>query len=119
MDRTYRHLQDTFPQSGPVDVAFALEGRQHCREGKILAQGMNVWPIVVERDPAGIRVSHGLQSKPVLDFALLPVDRGQFRGQRWKLKVVGANWGLHHQILGATLLFEDVVVEENAFRRSA
>src|SRR5271165_1921628 len=27
MDRSYRHLQDTFTESWPVDVAFSLEGR--------------------------------------------------------------------------------------------
>src|SRR5260370_114243 len=73
MDRPYGHLKDAFPQSRPVDVAFSLEGRQHRFDGKVLAQGIDVRPIIVQGDPAGIRVSNGLESKPILDFTLLPV----------------------------------------------
>src|SRR5258707_15710885 len=70
MDRTYGYLQDTFTEGRPVDVAFSLEGREHGFKRKVLAQGINVGPIVVQGDPAGIWVSHGLQTKPILDFAL-------------------------------------------------
>ena len=115
MNRAYRHLKDTFPQSRPVDVAFSLKGRQHGFERKVLAQGINVGPIVMQGDPAGIRVSHGLQTKPILDFAFLPVHCGQFGGKRRKLKTVGRHWRLHDQIRSTILLFEDIVVEENAF----
>src|ERR1039458_5353530 len=116
MDRPYGHLQDTFTESWPVDVAFPLEGRQHGFEGKVLAQGVNVGPIVMQGDPTGIRVSNGLQAKPILDFALLPVDGRQFGGERGKLKSVGPYRRLHDQVLSAALLFEDIVDEEKIGR---
>src|SRR5216683_2067891 len=114
MDRSYGHLKDTFTQSWPVDVAFSFKRRQDRLEGKILAQGINIGPIVVQGDPAGIRVSNGLESKPILDFTLLPVRRRQFSGERGKLKTVGPYWRPHNQVLRAALLFKDIVVEENA-----
>src|SRR5258708_2484 len=79
MNRPYRHLKDAFAQSWPVDVAFSLERRQYCLKRKILAQRMNIWPVVMQSDPARIGVPGGLQAKPVLDFALLPVHGWQPR----------------------------------------
>src|SRR5216683_2734275 len=114
MDRSYGHLKHPFTQSRPVDVAFSLEGWQYCFQEKVLAQGINVGPIIVQGDPAGIRVSNGLESKPILDFTLLPVRRRQFSGERGKLKIVGPHRRPHNQVLRAALLFKDIVVEENA-----
>ncbi len=59
MDRPYRDLKDTFTQGGTVDVTFSLEGWQDGFDGKVLAQGINFGPIVMQGDAAGIRVSHG------------------------------------------------------------
>src|ERR1700690_292569 len=115
MDRPYGHLQHAFSESRPVDVALPFEGRQHGFQGKVLAQGINVRPIVMQGDAAGIGVSNCLQTKPILDFALLPVERRQGGGERGKLKTAGSHRRLDDQILRAALLFEDIVEEENAF----
>ncbi len=119
MDGAYGHLQDTFTESRPVDVALTLEGRQHGFERKVLAQGINLGPVVMQGDPAWIRVINGLQAKPILDFAFLPVHRGEFGRERGKLKSVGPHRRLHDQVLSAALLFEDIVVEENSLRRAS
>ena len=117
MNRPHGHLKDAFTQSGPVDVAFSLERRQHGLERKVLAQGMNIGPIVMQGDPARIGVSDGLQAKPILDFALLPVHRGQFGGERRKLEDRSARTGARTiRYRASPLLFKYVVVEENAFR---
>src|SRR6516164_595028 len=81
MNRSDWHLKDAFTQSGPIDVAFSLERRQHGFECEVLAQRMNIRPVVVQGDPARIRMSDGFQPKPILDFALLPVHGGQLRGE--------------------------------------
>ncbi len=57
MDRPHGHLKDAFTQSRTIEVALSLEGRQLGVERKVLAQGINVGPIVMQRHPAGIRVS--------------------------------------------------------------
>src|SRR5260370_1221460 len=77
MNRSYRHLKDALAQSGPIDVALSLEGREHGLEWEVLAQRMNVRPVVMQRDSARIGVSYSFQAKPILDFALLPVDGRQ------------------------------------------
>ena len=87
MDRSHRNLEDAFPQRGPVDVALSFERRQHLAQGKILAQGMNVGPVIVQRDAARIGMSAGFQAEPVLDFAFLPVHRGQVGGERRKTRL--------------------------------
>src|SRR5450631_1002530 len=118
MDRADGHLQDTLTESRPVDVALSLEGRQHGLDREVLAQGINIGPIIMQGDPAGIRVSNGLQTKPILDFALLPVHRRQLGGEGGELKTVSTYRRSHDQILSAALLFQDIVVEENAFCRT-
>src|SRR5260370_33366155 len=115
MTRPHRHLKDAFTQSGPVDVAFSLERRQYCLKRKVLAQRMNIRPVVMEGDPARIGMSSGLQAKPILNFSLLPVDRRQLSRERWKLGMVGADWGPHNQIPRVALPFKYVVVEKDAF----
>ena len=80
MNRPYRNLKDAFAQSGSVDVAFSLERRQYCLKQKVLAQGMNIRPVVMQGDLARIGVSDGFQPKPILDFPLLPVHGGQLPG---------------------------------------
>ncbi len=57
MNRAHWHLKDAFTQSRPIDVALSLEGREHGLESEVLAQGMNIWPVVVQGDPARIGVS--------------------------------------------------------------
>jgi hypothetical protein len=113
VDWSYWYLKDTFAQSGAVDVTFSLEGWQDGLDGEVFAQGTNFRPIVMQGDAAGIRVSNGFQSKPVLNLALLPVRGRQLGGQRGKLKTVGAHRRSHNQILSAALLFKNIVVEEN------
>ena len=56
MDRPNGDLKDAFTQSRTIDMALALEGRQLGVEGKVLAQGINVGPIIMQRHPTGIRV---------------------------------------------------------------
>src|SRR5260370_6685213 len=73
MNRPHWHLKDALAQSGPVEVAFSLESWQHRLQSKVLAQRMNVRPVVMQRDSARIRVSCSFQAKPILDFALLPI----------------------------------------------
>src|SRR5258708_33563057 len=50
MNRPDRHLKDALPQSRPVDVAFAFEGRQDRLAWGVPAQWMQVRRVVVERD---------------------------------------------------------------------
>src|SRR5665213_642281 len=116
MDRSHGNLKDTFSQSGPVDVAFSFKRRQYRVYRKILAQGVDIGPIVVQRHPTGIRVADGSQSKPVLDFAFLPVRCGQFGRERWKPGIVGGYGCPHDQVLRVILLFENVVVKKDALR---
>ncbi len=75
MDRTHRNLEDAFAQRRPVHVLLAFEGGQYRIERKVLPQGVYVRPVVVQCHAARIGVSGGFESKPVLDLALLPVDR--------------------------------------------
>ena len=70
------NLEDAFAQGRAVDVPLALKGRQHGVDGKVFAQGMDVGPVVVEGDAAGIGMVLGDQAEPVLDLALLPVHGG-------------------------------------------
>ena len=60
-----------------------------------------------------------LQAKPILDFALLPVNSGQFGGERWKLGMFGMHGCPHKQIARIALRFEYVIVEEDTFRGTA
>src|ERR1039457_2129927 len=54
---------------------------------------MNIRPIIMQGDPARIGVSGGFEAKPILDLALLPVHSRELRRERWKLEVVGTDWG--------------------------
>ena len=76
VDRPDRNLKHAFAQGRPVDVLFALERRQHGVDGKVLAQRVNVGPIVMQCDAAGVGVPIGHQAEPILNLALLPVDSG-------------------------------------------
>src|SRR5689334_3389247 len=76
VNRPYRYLKYTFPHGGPEDVALTRKSRQARRYQEVLAQRMDVRPIVVQRDSARVRVPGGLQSEPVLNLALLPVQCG-------------------------------------------
>ena len=76
---------------------------------------MNIRPIIVQSHSSGIRVSGGLQAKPVLDFTFLPVERRQFGRERGELRIVRRHRRLQNQILRIVVLFKNVVVVENAF----
>src|SRR5260370_38539956 len=76
---------------------------------------MNIGPVVMQGDPAGIGVSDRFQAKPILDLALLPVHSWQFGRERWKLGIVDTHRGSHNQIASVALPFKYVVVEENTF----
>src|SRR5579863_6204191 len=112
MDRPHRNLKDTFSQSRPVDVAFSFKRWQYGVYRKVLAQRVNIGPIVVQGHSSGIRMSDGSQSKPVLDFAFLPVHSGQFGRERWKPGIVGGHRCPDDQVLRVILLFENVVVKK-------
>jgi hypothetical protein len=80
---------------------------------------MHVGPVIVERDAPRIGMSSGLEAEPVLDFALLPVHRGQPGGERRKARLVRANRRLQNQIAGLAGLFEDIVVIKDALGGNA
>src|ERR1019366_7156753 len=89
-------------------------GRQHLAQRKTLEQGMDVGPVVMERDAPRIGMTSGFEAEPVLDLALLPVDGGQLGGERREMRLVGGNRRPEDQIAGLAWLFEDVVVVEDA-----
>ena len=76
-----RNLKNSFTKRGPVFMPLALKRRQHRAQREVLAQRMHVRPVVVQCDPAGIRMSLGFDAEPILDFAFLPVDGRQLRRQ--------------------------------------
>src|SRR5579859_608570 len=76
---------------------------------------MNIRPVVMQGDPARIGMSDGLQAKPILYFAFLPVHGWLFGCERWKLGMVGLDWGPHNQIPSVAQPFKCVVVEEDTF----
>src|SRR5271157_5889702 len=114
MDGAYGNLEDALAQGGAIDVALAFEGRQDLAQRKTLEQGMDVGPVVVERDPPRIGMTRGFEAEPVLDLALLPVDGGQLSGERREMRLAGGNRRLEDQIAGLAWLFEDIVVVEDA-----
>ncbi len=73
MHRADRHLEDAFALDRAELVALALEWRQHRCHIEILAQRVDLGPVVVQGAPARIGMADELQAKPILDFALLPV----------------------------------------------
>src|SRR5207244_3234196 len=114
VDGSYRNLKNTFSQGGPINVTLPFELRQSNTKWKIFAKRMDVGPIIVHRDSSGIGMSYGFQSKPVLNFALLPVEGGEFSGERRELQVIRAYRCAQDEIIRIAALLEDVVVEEYA-----
>src|ERR1035441_4831890 len=114
MDGAHGNLEDALAQGGAIDVALAFEGGQDLAQRKALEQGMDVGPVVVERDAPWIGMTGGFEAEPILDLALLPVDGGQLGGERWEMRLVGRNRRLEDEIAGLAWLFEDVVVVEDA-----
>src|ERR1017187_4663016 len=114
VDRAYGNLEDALAQGGAIDVALAFEGRQDLAQGKAFEQGMDVGPVVVERDAPWIGMTGGFEAEPVLDLALLPVDGGQLGGEGREMRLAGGNRRLEDQVAGLAWLFEDIVVVEDA-----
>src|ERR1700680_1246914 len=80
---------------------------------------MDVRPIVVQRNSAGIRMSGRFQSKPVLDLALLPVHGRQFRRQGRKARLAPWDGRLQDEITRIAAPFENIVVIKDALRGDA
>ena len=115
MNRADRNVEDALSVRGPVDVPFALEWRQHGVERKILAQRMHVGPVIVERHAPRIGVPGGFQAEPILNFALLPVDGRQLRGQRRKRRMIRGNGSFQNHPCSVVPPVENIVVVENTF----
>ena len=81
MDRPDRHLEHAFAFHGAELVSLALEMGQHGFQVKILAQGINLGPIVVQGAAAGIGMADQLQAEPILDLAFLPIHGGNGAGE--------------------------------------
>src|SRR5947209_19573344 len=99
-------------------MAFSLERRQMRIDGEILEQRMNIGPIVVQSNPPRVGVPRGRQSKPVLDFAFLPVQRRQFGGKGRKRPMIRRYRRLQDQESGIPLLFEYIIVEKDSVREA-
>src|SRR5262245_50864415 len=88
MDGADWHLENAFTFDLSEFVAFTRERRQHGTQVKVLAQGIDLRPIIVKSASAWIRVADQFQTKEVLDFALLPVGRVDCIRQRRELWLV-------------------------------
>src|ERR1039458_1053101 len=57
----------------------------------------------------------GFQAKPILNLALLPVDRRKFRGQRWERGILRGNRDLQNHPGWVARPIEDIVDVEDSF----
>src|SRR5450755_611416 len=80
VNRAYGKLKHAFAQGGSIHVALSFKGRQHRVNGEVFTQRMNVRPVVVQGNAAGIRMPLGHQPEPILNLAFLPVQRRDFGG---------------------------------------
>ena len=76
VDRADRNLEHTFSFDFAEFMANPCEGRELRPQIEVLAQGMNLRPIIVQRAAVRVRMAHQFESEHVLHFPLLPVDSG-------------------------------------------
>ena len=88
MHRADRHLKDALPFHLAEFVPDARKRRQRRVKVKILAQRMDVRPVVVQGAAPRIRVAQQLQAKQVLHLPLLPVHGVDGIGERVELGLV-------------------------------
>src|ERR1035438_1786857 len=77
---------------------------------------MHVGPVIVERYAPRVGMPGGFQAKPILNFALLPIDGGQLRGERWKRRMIPWDRSFQNYPGSIARMIEDIVVIEDTFR---
>ena len=87
MDGAHRDLEDAFALDLAELVALAGERRQRGAEVEVLAEGIDVRPVVVQRAAAGVGVALELEAEEVLYLALLPVDGREGVGEGSELRL--------------------------------
>src|ERR1051325_2180482 len=82
MDRPDRHLEHALAFDLAEFVPLALKWRQNGFQIEVLAQRIDLGPVVVQRATARIGMSLELEAEQVLNLTLLPVHRPQSGGSR-------------------------------------
>lgn len=80
---------------------------------------MNVWPVVVQGNSARVGVAVELDSKHVLDFPFLPVQRGYIDRVARESGIVLIDLRRYQEIAWISWKFEDMVNEKEPFGGTA
>src|ERR1019366_3248693 len=118
VNRSDRDLKDAFAEGRPIDVPFTREGRKHAIDWKVFPHWMNVGPVIVQRNTSRVGMAFEMDAEPILDFALLPVQRRQLGGERGKHGLVWIDSRTEDEILRIAGEFQNVVIQEAAFSRA-
>jgi len=118
MDRADRHLKNAFTFHRSELVTLALERRQHGFQVKILAQRMNLRPVVVQRTTARVGMTDQVQAEPILNLPLLPIHRRYGVGERGERRRLGRNRRAEDEKAMSGIERQDVVKVEDAVARA-
>ena len=119
MNGTDRDLKHSLPFYGSEYMPRTIAQRDRCHQIEILAQRKDlIWPIVVGRNLAWIRVAHRPYSKPIADFSFVPVHRGNRRCERWEFGLIRRNGDSNEEKSTRAITGEGVVNVEHTLLRA-
>ena len=110
------HLENPLAFHLSEFVPDTLERRQHRPQVEILAQRINLGPVVVQRAAPRIRMTQQFQAEQVLHFPLLPVHRVDGIRERGELRFVGRHWHAQREEPMRRIQGENVIKMKRALR---